>query len=123
MNEHLPPNPPSLLKALDAANTASNGTSTTGHTPVVARYSKFRIMLAFGIAAVSDLLSLWISLIAPLQWLVDMGTALLLCVVLGWQWLMLPALFAEAIPGLAAFPFWVLDVAAIATWGTIRRRQ
>jgi hypothetical protein len=32
-------------------------------------------------------------------------------------------LIAEAIPGLALFPFWVVVVASIAMWGKIGRRK
>jgi hypothetical protein len=36
-------------------------------------------------------------------WVVDIGTALLLFLVLGRQWLLLPGLALEAIPGLGGF--------------------
>jgi len=42
-------------------------------------------------------------------------------VILGWRWPLLPGLVAEAIPGVAAFPVWVLVVAAVAFWGEITR--
>jgi hypothetical protein len=31
----------------------------------------------------------------PIEWVVDVGTALLLFMVLGWQWLLLPGLVLE----------------------------
>jgi len=40
--------------------------------------------------------------------------------VLGRQWILLPGLIMEAIPGLYVFPFWVLVVGAVAMWGTAR---
>ena len=40
--------------------------------------------------------------------------------ILGWQWILLPGLIMEAIPGLNLFPFWVLVVGAVAIWGTAR---
>ncbi len=40
--------------------------------------------------------------------------------ILGRQWVILPALIAEAIPGLAVFPFWLLVVGSIALWGTVK---
>jgi uncharacterized membrane protein YtjA (UPF0391 family) len=55
------------------------------------------------------------------QWAVDLATALLLFVLLGWRWALLPGLVAEAIPGIAVFPVWVLVVAAVALWGEISR--
>jgi hypothetical protein len=39
---------------------------------------------------------------------------------LGRQWLLLPALALEAIPGLGVLPFWLLVVASIASLGTPR---
>jgi len=40
--------------------------------------------------------------------------------VLGRQWLLLPGLALEAIPGLGVLPFWLLVVGAIAVLGTPR---
>jgi len=42
--------------------------------------------------------------------------------VLGWQWLLLPGLVLEAIPGVGVLPFWLLVVGAIAVLGTPRPR-
>jgi hypothetical protein len=53
-------------------------------------------------------------------WAVDVVTALLLFAVLGWQWLLLPGLVMEAIPGVAVLPLWLLVVGGIAVWGTPR---
>lgn len=80
---------------------------------------KRRLVLALAVAAVADLLSVWLEFVPPLQWAVDLLTAGLLFLILGRQWLLLPALIAEAIPGLAVLPFWVLVVASIAAWGKI----
>ena len=49
-----------------------------------------------------------------------LGTALLLFMVLGRQWLLLPGLALEAVPGLGVLPFWLLVVGAIAVLGTPR---
>ena len=57
----------------------------------------------------------------PLQWTLDLATAAALFLVLGRQWLILPALIAEAIPGVAALPAWVLVVGSIALWERSRR--
>jgi hypothetical protein len=53
-------------------------------------------------------------------WAVSLLTSLLLFVVLGRQWLLLPGLALEAIPGLGVIPFWLLVVGAIAAFGTPR---
>ena len=49
---------------------------------------------------------------------IDLVTAIVLFMVLGWQWILLPGLIMEAIPGLYVFPFWVLVVGAVVMWGT-----
>ena len=77
------------------------------------RPSRKRFALAFAVAAASDVLTLWTELIPPLQWTLDLITALLLFLILGRRWEILPGLVVEAIPGLAAFPVWVLVVLAI----------
>jgi hypothetical protein len=87
---------------------------------ILGRLSKIRILAAFGVAILSDALSFWLEFLPPLQWILDMTTALLLFAILGWRWLILPALVAEAIPGVALFPVWVLVVASITVWGRLR---
>jgi hypothetical protein len=76
--------------------------------------SKMRFALAFVIAGISDVIAAFVNFAPPIAWPVDLITALLLFVALGWQWLFLPALIMEAIPGVGAFPFWVLVVMSIA---------
>jgi hypothetical protein len=78
-----------------------------------------RLVAAFAIAAASDLGSVWLEFVPPLQWMLDLATAGALFLVLGRQWLILPALVAEAIPGFAVLPTWVLVVGSIAVWGTV----
>ena len=79
----------------------------------VSRPSRKRFAMAFAVAAFSDVLSLWTELVPPVQWTVDLITASLLFLILGRRWAILPGLIAEAIPGLAAFPVWVLVVLSI----------
>jgi hypothetical protein len=71
------------------------------------------------IAVASDLASVWLEFVQPMQWTLDVATAGLLFLTLGRQWAILPALVAEAIPGIAMFPAWVLVVVAVATTGTV----
>jgi hypothetical protein len=80
-----------------------------------------RIAAAFAVAVASDALSVWLEFAPPLQWALDAGTALALFLILGRQWMLVPALVAEAIPGVAVFPAWVLVVGSIAMWGTIKK--
>lgn len=79
----------------------------------VRRLSRARFAVAFAVAVVSDLLSLWVEIALPLQWLLDLATAGLLFLVLGRRWALLPGLVAEAIPGVAVFPVWILVVMSI----------
>src|SRR5262249_37514689 len=90
--------------------------------PVFApRLSKTRLVLAFLVAAASDVLSYGTAFVPPVQWTVDLVTALLLFGLLGWRWALLPGLVAEGLPGGAGFPVWPLGVASVALWGTIQR--
>jgi len=84
------------------------------------KFSKKRLALAFAIAGSSDVIGAFVTLAPPIVWVVDLGTALLLFMVLGRQWLLLPGLALEAIPGLGVLPFWLLVVGAIAVLGTPR---
>ena len=78
--------------------------------------------LAFVIAGISDAIGAFTSPLPPIGWVADLATALLLFMVLGRQWLLLPGLALEAIPGLGVLPFWLLVVGAIAVLGTPRPR-
>jgi hypothetical protein len=91
--------------------------STTGTS------SRARLGLAMAIAVASDLASVWLEFVPPMQWTLDLATAGLLFLTLGRQWMILPALVAEAIPGIAMFPAWVLVVIAVATTGTVGRDE
>ena len=81
--------------------------------------SRKRLAIAFAAAAVSDFLSFWTVLAPPIQWILDVGTAFALFLILGKRWAILPGLIAEAIPGMGVFPVWVLVVASIAVYDTI----
>src|SRR5258708_31521385 len=84
------------------------------------KFSKKRLAVAFAVAAVSDAIGAFATPLPPIVWAVDIATALLLFMVLGRQWLLLPGLALEAIPGLGVLPFWLLVVAAIAVLGAPR---
>jgi hypothetical protein len=95
---------------------------TSAETPIskTLKFSKKRLALAFVIAGISDAIGAFATPLPPIVWVVDLGTALLLFMVLGRQWLLLPGLALEAIPGLGVLPFWLLVVGAIAVLGTPR---
>lgn len=79
--------------------------------------------LAFLVAAVSDVVSMWTEALPPLQWVIDLGTALLIFLILGRRWAILPGLIAEAIPGMGVFPVWVLVVLSIIVYDDIKGRK
>ncbi len=72
-----------------------------------------RKALAFALAAASDSLSIATVFSPPAQIAVDAVTAALLFWVLGFRWQLLPALAAEAIPVVSAFPTWTLAVGVL----------
>ena len=113
MKRHELPRPPSpgLGKHPPGAETVSSKTL---------KFSKKRLALAFAIAGISDVIGAFATPAPPIVWVIDVGTALLLFMILGWQWLLLPGLALEAIPGVGVLPFWLLVVAAIAVLGTPR---
>jgi hypothetical protein len=82
-----------------------------------------RFAIAFAVAAVSDFFAFWISFAAPAQWALDLSTAFLLFLILGRRWAILPGLIFEAIPGLAAFPAWILVVISIFVYDDIKARR
>lgn len=94
----------------------STETTATAHL----KFPVVRLGLAFIVAGVSDVVGAFASLAPPIEWAVDIVTVALLFAVLGWQWLLLPGLVLEAIPGVGVLPFWLLVVGAIAALGTPR---
>jgi hypothetical protein len=97
---------------------------STGQEMVpIKRFSRVRFAMAFGVAAVSDFLSIWLEFALPLQWVLDLGTAGLLFLILGRRWALLPGLVAEAIPGMGVFPVWVLVVLSIILYDEIKARR
>lgn len=88
-----------------------------------ARPSWKRFAIAFAVAAISDIIAFFISFAPPVQWALDLGTALLLFLILGRRWAILPGLIFEAIPGLAAFPAWIFVVISIFVYDDIKARK
>jgi hypothetical protein len=111
-------------KPVVAASPSGPGANGSGTGPRrFLRVSNGQFALALAIAAASDALGAFVTPAPPLAWLVDVATAVLLFGVLGWQWLLLPGLLLEAIPGVGVLPFWLLVVGAIGVWGTARRNS
>ena len=89
----------------------------------VRHLSRARSAMAFAVAAASDILSIWIDVVLPIQWLLDLSTAGALFLILGRRWPLLPGLVAEAIPGVGVFPVWVLVVLSIVIHDDIKVRR
>jgi hypothetical protein len=85
------------------------------------RMSWGRLALALGVAGLSDIISFWTEFVPPVQWVVDVSTAFLLFLILGRRWALLPGLIAEAIPGMAIFPVWILVVLSIFVYDEVRK--
>jgi hypothetical protein len=85
------------------------------------RHSRAKMAIAFGVAAVSDALSIWITLAPPFQWALDLATAFILFLIFGRRWVLLPGLVMEAIPGMGVFPWWVLVVLSIILYDGIKK--
>jgi hypothetical protein len=84
-------------------------------------HSRAKLAVAFGVAAVSDALSIWLTFAPPLQWAIDLGTAAALFVIFGKRWALLPGLVMEAIPGMGVFPWWVLVVLSIMLYDGVKK--
>ena len=91
--------------------------------PQVRRPSWKLLALALVLAGVSDVLSFVFVLLLPVQWALDLTTAFLLFLIFGKRRAILPALVAEAIPGMGVFPVWILVVISIILYDDIKRRK
>ena len=87
----------------------------------VRQYSRATVALAFGVAAISDVITLGIGFLTPVQIGLDLLTAFALFWILGRRWALLPGFIAEAIPGLDVFPVWVLVVLSIVLYDGFKK--
>ncbi|MGH9678708.1 MAG: hypothetical protein ACRD4Y_02030 [Candidatus Acidiferrales bacterium] len=85
------------------------------------RHSRAKMAIAFAVAAASDVLAIWIAIAPPLQVALDVATAIVLFLILGRRWALLPGLVAEAIPGMGVFPVWVLVVLSLILYDGIKK--
>jgi hypothetical protein len=90
-------------------------------TEPIQRRSHAKMAMALGVAAVSDVLSHFLTFAPPFQWTLDLATALALFLILGRRWALLPGLVAEAIPGMGVFPVWVLVVLSIMIYDGVKK--
>jgi hypothetical protein len=69
--------------------------------------------LALGVAAIVDVVQMSVAsgvtiegAMSPVEWAIDIGTALVLVLILGWNWRLALAFGLELVPGVALFPSW-----------------
>jgi len=96
-------------------------TPTTVASAPLKPHSRAQMAAAFGIAAVSDVFSIWLTFAPPFQWALDIATAFALFLIFGKRWALLPGLVVEAIPGMGVFPVWVLVVLSIIVYDGIKK--
>jgi len=99
------------------------GTSAGQGIVPIRHYSRKRLAVAFGVAAVSDFLAMWTEFAPPIQWALDLATAGLLFLILGRRWALLPGLVVEAIPGMGVFPVWILVVLSLILYDEIKSHR
>ena len=99
-------------------------TESTEKLPVVssrsesARISPTKFFFAILVAFSADVLFAIPSPLEPIEIFGDIIVVVILSCILGFNWMFLPALLAEAVPGLDIFPCWTLAVIAL-----INRKQ
>lgn len=94
---------------------------TVGAAAPFHRHSRTQIALAFGVAAVSDVLSIAFTFAPPVEWALDLVTAVALFFILGRRGPLLFGLVTEAIPGMGIYPVWVLVVLSILIYDKVKR--
>ena len=80
----------------------------------------WRFVLAFCVALAADTVGIYFGEIFAVVF--DVAVAIVLIAILGFNWIIIPALLVEAVPGLGLFPTWVLAVLAMAGWNTMKNK-
>lgn len=111
------------ISTVPAGTEKPNDLAASPAPPQVKRPSWKLLALAIVLAGVSDVLSFVFVLLVPVQWALDLATAFLLFLIFGRRRAILPALVAEAIPGMGIFPVWILVVISIILYDDIKRRK
>lgn len=91
--------------------------------PLVKKVALWRILLAFAIAGVSDLIGGIFTLVPPVYIPLDLATGAAIWFALGRPVLVLAVLVLEAIPGIGLVPFWTLVVGMIVFIGKLPGRS
>lgn len=84
--------------------------------------SFWRLGLALATAMAADVMFALITPAEGLEVVCDVVVAVILCLSLGFSWVLLPTLLIEAIPGLDVFPCWTLAVLGIAGIKIMKRK-
>ena len=82
----------------------------------------WRFALAFVVAVAADAVLAAAVFTGPIAIVGDVVVALLLCGIVGFNWIFVPTLLVEAVPGLNLFPTWTLAVLALAGIRAIRHK-
>lgn len=99
---------------------ANAGTTEMAETRRRHSMAAWRLALAFCVAAAADAVFAFPTLLEGFEVLGDVFVAVVLCAILGFNWIIVPALLAEAVPGLDVFPSWTVAVIAIAGVRTMK---
>jgi hypothetical protein len=82
--------------------------------------ASWRFVLAFCVALAADTVGMPLG--ESFVVVFDVIVAIILIIILGFNWMFIPALLIECVPGLGVFPTWVMAVMAIAGWKTMNRK-
>lgn len=102
-------------------NQNENQNSESNDSFIGKRFTRKQLVLAFVVAAIADVVLFPVAEAGVLALFLDAITAGLLFIILGWRWILLPALVTECIPAVNIFPFWILVVGSLAVFGTVKR--
>lgn len=91
--------------------------------PLVKKVVWWRILLAFAVAGMSDLIGGIFTLVPPIYIPLDLATGATIWFALGRPVLLLAVLVLEAIPGIGIVPMWTLVVAMIVFMGKLPGRS
>jgi hypothetical protein len=113
----------SMAVAAIAADEASDSEQSALPVPLVKKVALWRILSAFAVAGVSDLIGGIFTLVPPIYIPLDLATGAAIWFALGRPVLLLAVLVLEAIPGVGAVPLWTLVVAMIVFIGKLPGRS
>lgn len=105
-----------------AADQTVDSAQSALSVPLVKKVAWWRIILAFAVAGMSDLIGGIFTLVPPIYIPLDLATGAAIWFALGRPVLVLAVLVLEAIPGVGLVPLWTLVVAMIVFIGKLPGR-